>query len=463
VGTSGGLGSVAPSSAVADGNGVITFNFGTPVCTGQTSYFFGLTSFFPSVSASGRATSSAQATYTLNMQGPYIPVDLTGWLNSHTTIANAIKWQQSPADMANAYTPPTDANKVTWSSWSASQKNDLNQAYLDTCKWFVLGATQVAMNPNGLTDQPTNINPNVNDNSTTTGQDVTQSYLWSLYIAHVSFSLTVEITTKVPWSIQTYDATSLRLLFDSTSFAWNLFNSRWDMGEYSLHLPTNRVDNRPHTQFAPPRWIYPWLKTNNIIVSDKLTTIGNVLQWMRVNMDHFIGADNYGNVNSIWQYRGYPPISKIIAGTVDSNNPGYGTRHWTAGCHGSVGFLNAMLRIINVPVQPVWVCGHELAYFITEHKYMDHGDDPYNQNVKNSASPILNVLIDEATYQARFGNDQTVNILDENSPACGYVGYTAYNWGSLVQTGETGARVQAPVTSLLEKLIRKNNRRRGHP
>ena len=45
---------------------------------------------------------------------------------------------------------------------------------------------------------------------------------------------------------------------------------------------------------------------------------------------------------------------------------------------------------------------HELAYFVTENLYLDHGDDPYNANVKNSNSLILSLLIDEATYKAWF-------------------------------------------------------------
>ena len=75
-----------------------------------------------------------------------------------------------------------------------------------------------------------------------------------------------------------------------------------------------------------------------------------------------------------------------------------------------------MLRAVNIPVQPVWVCGHELAHFMTENLYLDHGDDPYNANVKNSNSPILSLLIDEATYTAWFTSDLTVNITDNASP-----------------------------------------------
>jgi hypothetical protein len=62
---------------------------------------------------------------------------------------------------------------------------------------------------------------------------------------------------------------------------------------------------------------------------------------------------------------------------------------------------------------------------MTEQRYLDHGDDPYNQIVKNSTASILNVLIDEPTYQAWFTNDLTVNITDPNSPALANVGRSA--------------------------------------
>jgi hypothetical protein len=77
---------------------------------------------------------------------------------------------------------------------------------------------------------------------------------------------------------------------------------------------------------------------------------------------------------------------------------------------------------VNIPVRPVWVCGHELAFFPTEHLYMDHGDNPYNLNVKNSPKPMTAFLIDEATYKAWFTNDLTANITVGASPACANVG-----------------------------------------
>jgi hypothetical protein len=57
-------------------------------------------------------------------------------------------------------------------------------------------------------------------------------------------------------------------------------------------------------------------------------------------------------------------FSSIIAGTTDVNN---GFAHWTAGCHGSVGFYTEILKAVNIPVRPVWVCGHELALLTCLH------------------------------------------------------------------------------------------------
>ena len=351
--------------------------------------------------------------------------DVTGWLLQHPNVAGAIKWQSQPASMSNAYAPPTDSDKVSWSNWTPSQKAELNQACLKTYFWFGGGAHQVQMDPNGLTDQPVNVQPDVAKDDVTALEDVSPAYMWKLYLAHVGFSLAAELRGQLPWSITGYSEESLRYLFDSTTMAWNIFGSHYGMGTYNVNLPVKRADNRPKTAFAPPKWTYPFLKQTGLVGTTRLETIGKVLEWMRQNLAHFYGPDTYGNCFAVWQYRGYPPLSKIVNGTIDSNNPNDGLQHWTAGCHGSVGFLNAVLRVVNIPVQPIWVCGHELVYFMTENLYLDHGDDPYNANVKNSTSPILSLLIDEATYKAWFTSDLTVNITNALSPACANIGRRA--------------------------------------
>lgn len=350
---------------------------------------------------------------------------LPTWLARHPNIARAIRWQHLPASPSNVYAVPNDSHKIAWDNWSLAQRTDLIDAYRDACVWFECGAHQKAMDPAGLTDQPVNVNPNVNLDTVTALQSVTPAYMWRLYIAHVAFALAAQRKGQLPWTIVNDSDEALRYLFDSTTMAWNIGGAYYGMGTYSAFVPARRADNLPKTAFAPPMWTYPWLKRSGLIGATRLATIGNVLEWMRQNMVHFFDTDTFANVNAIWQYRGYPPLSKIIGGTIDANNPGMGVRHWTAGCHGSVGFLSAVLRAVNIPVQPVWVCGHELACFVTEHLYLDHGDDPYNQNVKNSSAPILSLLVDEATYELWFNTDLTVNITNTASPGCANVGRRA--------------------------------------
>jgi len=375
--------------------------------------------------AFGSATNSAAARLSLFQ-------DLAAWLTAHPAIAAALKWQFQPANLFNVYTPPAEGDKIAWASWSVSQKADLNQAYLDAVAWYSQGAAQVAMVPGGLnpTDQPTNNYPSINSDSTGTMEWVSPAYMWKLYVAHVAFSLMLETSGQVPWSVTDYPDATLKWLFDSTTMGWCLANGNYSLGTYAgAGLPALRTDNRPRTTFADPRWTYPWLKQAGLVGATRLATIGKSLDWMRQNMTHFFGAETFGNDWAIWQYRGYSPLSQIVNGTVDSNTPSYGVQHWTAGCHGSTGFLNAALRVLNIPVEPIWVCGHELVYFMSEDLYLDHADDPYNAVVRASGSSSLLLLIDAATWRLRFGPDETVNIPGDNtSPAYPWIGYTAINF-----------------------------------
>ncbi|MFN7959215.1 MAG: Ig domain-containing protein [Holophagaceae bacterium] len=353
--------------------------------------------------------------------------ELATWLTAHPRVAAAIRWQFRPANLGNLYQAPADADKVAWAAWSTQQQADLNQAFLEAKAWFAQGAAQVAMDPGGLTDEPVNQHPQTNLDGLTTLQWVAPAHMWKLYIAHVAFALAQEITHPLPWSLGDDTDEMLRYLFDSSVMAWNLPNGNFWMGTYAgAYPPALRADTRPHTTFAPPMWTYPWLQQAGLIGATRQETIGKVLEWMRGNMTHFYGPDTFGNHQAVWQYRGHVPLSKVVNGTVDANNPGFGMQHWTAGCHGSVGFLHAVLRVLNVPVQPVWICGHELAYFPSEKLYLDHGDDPYNQVVKgHPGRPALDLLIDEATYQAWFTPDLTVNINGTNPAALANVGRSA--------------------------------------
>jgi|GEM_PF-1666446 len=376
-------------------------------------------------------------TQDLTLTASFTPLfpDLATWLGSNPAVAAAIKWQFQPPAGGNAYTPPGSADMIAWTDWSPSQKSDLEAAYIDAALWLSQGATAPITLPyRGVSDAPTNYYGNQADSSTAM-QFMIPSDMWKVYVAHVAFSLALETSGKVPWTLTSYDAASLRYLLDSSSMGWMLNQNVvvtepyvFSLGTYGgANLPALRVNTRPKTPFAHPMWIYQWMGQAGIVGPTRLASIGGVLDWMRHNLTHFYGADTFGTCAAVWQYKGYPPLSRIIQGTVDANNPGLGVMHWTLGCHGSVGFLAATLRALNIPVEPVWVGGHELACFPTERLYLDHGDDPYNSVVRvdHPASPILKVLIDEATYQTRFTTDLTVNLNNPSAAVLANIGKAA--------------------------------------
>ena len=375
----------------------------------------------------GGSTTSAPARISLFL-------DLGTWLMAHPAIAAAIKWQVQSGDPFNYYIAPGEAQKVAWASWSPTQQADLDAAYRSHVDWFNAGAPQVTMVPGGtattLSDQPTNLYSQIGLDANATMVQVSPADMWRLYTSHVAFSLMLELSQQVPWTLTGYASGSLRWLFDSSTMAWLQPNGTYGMGTYpGANQPALRDNNRPRTQFADPRWTFPWLQQAGIIGASRRSTIGGFLDYMRHNLYHAVGgADTFGSDYAIWQYRGYSPVSRIVLGTVDSRYPELGNQHFTEGCHGSTGFINAALRILNIPVQPIWVCGHELLYFMSEDLYLDHADDPYNGVVLASSSPSLLLLMDSATWRSRFGADETLNNWDYASPVIQWIGYAAQHF-----------------------------------
>ncbi len=142
----------------------------------------------------------------------------------------------------------------------------------------------------------------------------------------------------------------------------------------------------------------------------RLATIANLLNWCRNNLYHYMGKPGGKNMEEQWQYRGYPPVSRVIAGTPYTGYPNEGISHRTGGCFGTVGFLRAILRAVNIPVKLLVVANHALAFFPTESRYLSHGDDPYTSAARtyppktSPPFPAAKFLIDDAKFNAWFGS-----------------------------------------------------------
>ena len=331
-----------------------------------------------------------------------LPPPLDCWLSDHPNVADSIKWQFTFD--TSVYDIPAAAKRA-WPSWSDAEKQQLVAAYEEAWYWLFAQPTPFANLNEPLAYPP------VNQNNTTTSTDspftpVTESYARELYLRWIGLSLAVEIGGHVPWSVTGYTAEQLQVLFDSASFLSRRPDNNYLVcaGSPGHSNYVNRKDNLGGSLIAPPRFTLAFLRNGNVVGATRATTIASLLDWCRDNLVHFYGAADYGTMDQHWQYRGLPPITRVVGGTI-STYPGAitTTEHWTAGCHGTTGFLRNVLRAVNIPVQILRVCGHGQVRFLTEGTYLDHGDNPYHLGFKASGLPASDLLVDEATYTMWFG------------------------------------------------------------
>jgi hypothetical protein len=234
---------------------------------------------------------------------------------------------------------------------------------------------------------------------------------WKLYIAHLAHIFAVEIASAVPWSFADYgteeDNPKIKSLLNYSYICGDLYGEAGQPWTgYRIYfgvLP------------APPNVAYRFLKTNHLISYDRLDTIRKVLEWCWDNLTHF------GNLEGMtpkeireahWQYS-IPTVSRIINGTYCANSPRLGVRHYTAGCSGTADFLEALLRVINIPVERSSSGPHMGVHFLSENLYLSHGDDVLGSKAIPPI-PVEEFLVDEATYNACFTDEADSFIRNRN-------------------------------------------------
>jgi len=296
-------------------------------------------------------------------------VDLDAWLNAHPAISASIVWEDS-------------SGAHGWSSWSAAQKAELRQA-------FELARIRSSI---PVADVPPNQVTLADNQQVTTV--LAPADAWAYFKASVAQSLAEEIGQQVLWSLQAYSAPQLAELFDSREmFYWNASPAGY------------RIDPmHGNVVPAPPARSYAFLGTGNLIGDTRLDTLSRVVDWCRANLVHFSGGLTAANMQDQWQYRGVPPMTRVLDGTVQTSQPGLGVMHRTAGCWGTVGLLRALMRAINIPVKLVTNAGHAQPWFMADSRYLSHGDDPYNALTKATPPiPAAEIPIDQAKFDAWFG------------------------------------------------------------
>ncbi len=307
-------------------------------------------------------------------------MDVGAWLAGHARVCDAILWQDS-------------GGVRPFTSWPGSRQQDLSAAvnlYLDG------GAP--AVNP---------VPPNVVVLADGAAPDTAFSAPdgWQVYRAWTAHSLAMDICGRFTWRLDDYaDEDLLRLLSSAPMF--HLVNGKY-------HLDSSRFRVTP----GPPDVALAFLAGNGLIVDRRDDSTGLILEWCRDYLTHFAGAATAADMEAVWQYRGWPPMTAILDGTVDSRQPALGVQHWTAGCWGTTGFLRAVLRAANVPcwsalTRDGQVLGHSLPYFTAENAYLSHGDDPYDA-VTRAVPEITgrDLMIGQGDFDARFGpNPDSANV-----------------------------------------------------
>ena len=207
---------------------------------------------------------------------------LTCWLEHYPTIAQSIAWED------HSRRRELSIEVIAWPDWPAWRRADLEEAFVDARVWYDGG---MHVYTGTLVPDPP---PNMEEpfgNPRTVLDETTAA--WPLYVAHVAHGLAAEIYGWVPWSLRDYNLDELRLLFESHP---NMFIYDSNNGDfYDVNYPGYVVTHAATP--SHPTFVFKFLKANNLVGPTPVGTIGNVLEWSRANLAHFLGPHTIDN----WQ------------------------------------------------------------------------------------------------------------------------------------------------------------------
>lgn len=362
---------------------------------------------------------------TISSEGPEVP-DLSAWLTANPNIQAALKIEQDNSPSSSYWYGGTLVEK-SYTQWSDAEKQALADAFRRAWIWLYVTQDRSTLGSEEFTMPIRCIDCSSRLASTPTGYPytpVSEDLGKKVYIAYAAHSLALELGQGgVSWSVASDDAATLHHYFNSRSVVFRSNGS----SSFFVGSPGGPGDSRDKylgdTSPATPIYAYNWLVNNNLLGSTHEQTILAVLDWFRSNAIHFYGNYSISNHNDHWGYPGQVPVHLLMQGTV--RNTESQARHWTAGCHGTAGFIQSVLKAVNIPVEIIYTCGHAQLYFPSIDRYMDHGDNPYNSNVSGQPTKnISGILLDSTTYTSRFGVSPDY-IAPGTSPQCDFIGQAA--------------------------------------
>ena len=293
------------------------------------------------------------------------PRVLDCWLEENAPIANAITW-----------------NGGQWRVWTPALREELRSMFQTVRNWRASGFGPW---PGPAFDEPP-VNreaPFLSDSELRTVIDSDEAR--RRYLAQIAVMLASEIDAWVPWSLHDYIPDVLGELLRS---GLDQYLPDSDDGSATDSVYHGHIISGGITP-AHVATLYRFFLDEGIIAATPIDTIARLLEWCRDHMQHDYtilgGLSTRQHYEAFWHYWGYPPVSRIIEGTVVSDPafPGAPPRSWTAGCTGTTRFLRSVLRVLNIPVREIIrpeTGSHAVPYFASEGLYLSHGDDPYSQD-----------------------------------------------------------------------------------
>lgn len=351
----------------------------------------------------------------------YQPSKVRKWLEKHPDISGHILWKRlNNQTEVESYTYPkwTMQDKIRLFRFCALISNGLELGLPEAPDHTVSTATTTPGSGGSLVLK-TNFTPKI---------------AWDYFLGFIAMSLVNEVEKRVSWSFTdssdplntTY--TMIILLNSDYFFQFHPENNVYSTDWSGVKRPISSGQNTFREQVGvssitpgDPVRIYNFLKSNDLVGNTRLDTINNVLIWCREHLRHMLGYPNQNSFLNHWQYDGYPPVERIIAGTVRNDDTNSKKNHYTGGCWCTTGFLTLLLKTCNIPVMLITAAGtkeveidgvttvrshtHALTAFIQHKSYLSHSDDLYNRAYLTIRPQIqgLPLLITENVLNKWFG------------------------------------------------------------
>ncbi len=282
-----------------------------------------------------------------------------------------------------------EGKSIQYCDWDESMKSELND--------YITKLSEGLLSFNLPIDPPQS--KSFNHVVTCIDPDLAKSY----YLAFLALSLYNSKNFK-QYSLNQLSDNDKKLILDSRS----LFVARKFDGGYFI-----ASDVIGCVSPSDPMIIMRFLLEESILGIDHRVTIINLLNWCKI-LSHYSGSSTKENYLDHWNYDGFPSVGSVINGTLKKSDFSQIIRHYTAGCHGTVGVICLILKVINIPVKKAEAANHSQAIFNSINSFLSHGDDPYNRDINKPEIDYKSILIDLSIYDDWY--IKNINPID-------YVGY----------------------------------------